>query len=134
MEKKEISNTVQNWNALSAWLTVPKSDEDLDRLIACADTLIDEIGNDETHILNGMLETVGLLIEEYEKRNIPQPAGDPIACLKYLMAEHGLKQKDLTEIGSPGVISDVMNGRRQLNKRQIAELSKRFGCSTDVFM
>jgi HTH-type transcriptional regulator/antitoxin HigA len=50
------------------------------------------------------------------------------------MEEYGLKQKDLTEIGSPGVISEVMSGKRELNKRQINALSARFQCSPAVFM
>jgi len=50
------------------------------------------------------------------------------------MQEYGLKQKDLTELGSPGVISEILSGKRELNKRQIKALSKRFGCSPAVFI
>jgi len=50
-----------------------------------------------------------------------------------LMKRHGFKQKDLVEVGSPGVISEVLNGKRKLNKRQIEGLSKRFNCSPAAF-
>ena len=53
---------------------------------------------------------------------------------KYLMKEHGFRQKDLTEIGSPGVISEVLSGKRELNRRQIKALSERFGCSPAIFI
>ena len=65
---------------------------------------------------------------------ISEPEGDPIDCLKYLMEEHGLKQKDMKEIGSPGVVSEVLNRKRTLNARHIKALSNRFNCSTAVFM
>jgi len=54
--------------------------------------------------------------------------------LRYLMDEHGLRQSDLSEIGSQGVVSDVLHGKRQLNARQIRALAKRFGVSPAVFL
>ena len=39
------------------------------------------------------------------------------------MEEHGLKLSDLHEIGSQGVISEILSGKRQLNVRQIKLLS-----------
>lgn len=51
------------------------------------------------------------------------------------MEEHGLKQKDLVaEIGSKGVVSEILNRKRPLNTRHIKALSDRFGCSPAVFM
>ena len=73
----------------------------------------------ENHPLMRLLDIVGTLISEYELSNIPEPAGTPAGCLKYFMQEYGLKQKDLTELGSPGVISEILSGKWELNKRQI---------------
>ncbi len=106
----------------------------IDSLIKYADDLMDQAGGDENHPLTGLLDIVGTLIADYEAAHIPEPAGTPLGCLKYLMEEHGLKQKDLTELGSPGVISEILSGKRELNKRQIKALSKRFGCSPAVFI
>jgi HTH-type transcriptional regulator/antitoxin HigA len=50
------------------------------------------------------------------------------------MEEHGLTQADLSEIGSQGVVSEILHGKRELNTRQIKELSKRFGVSPAVFL
>lgn len=48
------------------------------------------------------------------------------------MEEHGLKQSDLTEIGSQGIVSEILRGKRALNVRQIWLLAKRFGISPAV--
>jgi HTH-type transcriptional regulator/antitoxin HigA len=48
------------------------------------------------------------------------------------MAEHGLRQLDFADIGSQGVISELLAGKRELNTRQIRILAKRFGVSPAV--
>ncbi|MGH8506460.1 MAG: helix-turn-helix domain-containing protein, partial [Stenotrophobium sp.] len=48
--------------------------------------------------------------------------------------EHGLRQADLAEIGSQGVVSEALTGKRELNTRQIKQLAKRFGVSPAVFV
>jgi len=47
-----------------------------------------------------------------------------------LAAEGG----DLPEIGSQGVVSEILAGRRMLNTRQIAALVARFNTSADMFI
>ncbi len=121
---------IRNWSEIATHLSKPKNDQDLDRLIELSDYLMDHMSEK----LEGLLDYVGLLIEEYESKNIPEPEGDPIEALQLLMKEHGLRQKDLVEIGSPGVISEVLNRKRELNKRQIIALSERFHCSPAVFL
>ena len=55
-------------------------------------------------------------------------------ALKYLMEQRGLKQTDLSEIGSQGVVSEILTGKRELNIRQVRALSKRFGVSAATFV
>jgi HTH-type transcriptional regulator/antitoxin HigA len=43
--------------------------------------------------------------------------------LKPLMAGQGLKQADLSDIGSQGIVLKIISGNRQLNTRQIKRLS-----------
>ena len=50
------------------------------------------------------------------------------------MEEHGLKQSDLLELGSQGVVSEILSGKRQLNIRQVKLLAKRFKVSPAVFV
>ncbi len=80
------------------------------------------------------METIGSLIETYEFQNYPDIEGYPINALKTLMEEHGLKQSDLPEIGSQGVVSEIISGKRQLNVRQLKLLSERFKVSPVVFV
>ena len=46
----------------------------------------------------------------------------------------GLRQSDLPEIGSQGVVSEVLSGKRDLNARQIRALSERFGVGPAAFL
>jgi len=50
------------------------------------------------------------------------------------MQEHGIRQSDLPEIGSQGVVSEIISGKRQLNIRQIKALGKRFNVAPAVFV
>jgi HTH-type transcriptional regulator/antitoxin HigA len=74
------------------------------------------------------------LIKDYEDRNLPEPEGDPIGCLKYLMEEHHLNHSDLRELGSQSEVVEILNGEKQLNIQQIRELSKRFNFSPAVLI
>ncbi len=58
----------------------------------------------------------------------------PLDTLKYLMEEHNLKQSDLTEIGSQGVVSEILAGKRTLNIEQIKKISYKFNVSPLVFI
>lgn len=51
-----------------------------------------------------------------------------------IMDEHGLTQSELKEVGSQGVVSEILSGKRELNVRQIRALAKRFGVSPAVFV
>ena len=130
----EFKKITEIWPSISMILHSPSNKEDLNQLVELCDYLIDQTGGDEKHPLMGLVDIVGTLIEDFEKKNIPEPEGDAIGCLKYLMQEHGLKQKDLVELGSPGVISEILSGKRDLNKRQIKALSERFNCSPAIFI
>ncbi|CAG0940149.1 partial Antitoxin HigA, partial [Candidatus Brocadiaceae bacterium] len=95
--------------------------------------LLDEVGDNEQHPLYSLLDTMGTLISCYEQEHCTIPDASPQDVLAYLMQEHGLKQSDLSEIGSQGVVSEILNGKRQLNKRQIVALAERFAVSPEVF-
>ena len=96
--------------------------------------LLDEVGTDENHPLYGLLDTLGTLIEAYETEFEPLPPVSGADMLQYLMEEHDLRQADLPEIGSQGVVSEILNGKRELNVRQIRALAKRFEVSPAVFI
>lgn len=95
--------------------------------------LLDEVGTDESHPLYELLDTLGTLIHAYEDEHETVPEASGIDALNYLMDEHGLKQSDLPEVGSQGVVSEILAGKRQLNVRQIKLLSQKFHVSPAVF-
>ena len=130
----ELKKIAKVWPDIQPIFSVPHNEKDYNKLVNLLDSLIDEVRNDENHPLTSLLETIGSLIETYESQYINEIEGDPIDALNALMEEHGLKQLDLSEIGSQGVVSEILSGKRQLNVRQIKILSKRFKVSPAVFI
>ena len=45
-----------------------------------------------------------------------------------------LATSDLSEVGSQGVVSEILNGKRELNVRQIRFLAEKFKVSSAVFV
>ena len=130
----QLKEIVKVWPEIQPIFSVPHNKKDYDRLVNLLDSLVDEIGNNETHPLTSLMETIGTLIETYESQYIKEKENNPIDVLKVLMADHGLNQADMFEIGSQGVISEILSSKRQLNVRQIKILSKRFNVSPSVFV
>ena len=130
----QLEKIAKIWPGIQNIFSVPHNQKEYNRLVNILDGLIDEVGENESHSLASLMETLGSLIESYEAQNIPVIEGSPSAALKTLMEEHDLKQSDLPEIGSQGVISEILSGKRQFNVRQIKLLSKRFKVSPAVFM
>jgi HTH-type transcriptional regulator/antitoxin HigA len=50
------------------------------------------------------------------------------------MEAQGLTQSEVPEIGSQGVVSEILSSERELNIRQIRRLAKRLGISPAVFI
>ena len=134
MQQYNLNQLMPQWQQLSPLLSVPHTEEEYDHLVVFLDQLVDEVGNDEGHPLASLMETVGTLIEAYDHQHYPFSGGSPLEALKYLMKEQGLTQSDLPEIGSQGVVSEVLAGKRQLNTRQIQALSQRFQVSPATFL
>ena len=96
--------------------------------------LLDAGAGDEYHPLADLVATLGELIGDYEDAHRLPEGSDPVGVLRFLMQQHGLTQSGLPEIGSQGVVSEVLSGRRALNVRQIDALARRFAVSPAVFM
>ncbi|NKE72408.1 helix-turn-helix domain-containing protein [Candidatus Manganitrophus noduliformans] len=115
-------------------LGVLHSEEEYKNAVAVLDEIIDEIGQNENHPLAEMAEALALFIHSYEEAHFSLPESFGPEILKNLMEEHRLKQSDLPEIGSQGVVSEILSGKRELNVRQIAKLAERFGVSPAAFI
>jgi HTH-type transcriptional regulator/antitoxin HigA len=80
------------------------------------------------------IELLTVLIERYEEENYALPDASPAEVLRFLLSQHGLKQRDIAaELGGESVVSEVLSGRRRLNASHIEQLSKRFNVSPAVF-
>ena len=81
-----------------------------------------------------LAELLTLLIEDFEERQYQLPQTKPLDVLNFLMDQHGLRQKDLVDVfGTPSIVSEVLNGKRELNKEHIKRLSERFRVSPELF-
>ncbi|TGN19094.1 helix-turn-helix domain-containing protein [Leptospira idonii] len=130
----EIEKVKNVWSDVKDILSVPHTEKQYKKLLKILDLLIDEIGNNEKHPLAPLMETIGNLIEEYENDHFIQPNAEPLQVLRFLMDEHNFTQKDLSELGSQGVVSEILSGKRELNVRQIKALAEKFKVSPSVFI
>ena len=81
-----------------------------------------------------LAELLTLLIEDFEERQYQLPQTNPLDVLTFLMDQHGLRQKDLVDVfGTPSIVSEVLSGKRELNKEHIKRLSERFHVSPELF-
>jgi HTH-type transcriptional regulator / antitoxin HigA len=79
-------------------------------------------------------ELLVTLIEAYEEEHFDIADAAPVDVLRSLMEANHLRQKDLAPVfGSESIVSEVLNGKRELNRTQIEKLSRRFGISPAVF-
>lgn len=122
-----------HWATLRPLLTI-HNEREYDLAVKRLKGLLDEIGTNTRHPLYELLDTLGTLIHVYEEKHYPIPECDGASMLRFLMEEHGLTQSDLPEIGSQGVVSEILNGKRELNVRQIRSLAQRFHVSPGVFI
>jgi len=105
------------------------------RRVAIMDELLDRIGANESHRLMPLLDLVTKEVEAYEAKHQVLPEAAPAQVLAYLMEEHGLKQTDLAEeLGGQSIVSSILNGKRELNTRQVKALASRFNVSPAVFL
>ncbi|WP_310453000.1 type II toxin-antitoxin system HigA family antitoxin [Sulfuritalea sp.] len=132
----QVKHLLPAWEAFrSATNIAPIRDaEHYQRMVSMLEALLDAAGGNENHPAMGLVDIVGDLIEDYEAENHPLPDVTGVQALKFLMEQHGLKQTDLSEIGSQGVVSEILAGKRDLNVRQIRVLSERFGVSPATFV
>jgi HTH-type transcriptional regulator/antitoxin HigA len=75
-----------------------------------------------------------LLIEDFEEKHYALKATGAVDVLTELMQANDLRQKDLVAVfGTPSIVSEVLNGKRNLTAEHIRRLSKRFHVSPEVF-
>jgi HTH-type transcriptional regulator/antitoxin HigA len=122
-----------HWLNIAPLLTI-RNEREYNAAVKRLNGLLDEIGENEKHPLYGLLDTLGALIHAYEEEHYPIPEASGADVLRYLMEEHGLMQSDLPEVGSQGVVSEILSGKRELNVRQVRALAEKFKVSSAAFV
>lgn len=109
-----------------------ETEEEYDRLLAVAERLTFAKNlTPEERILYKLLVT---LIEVYETENYPIES-EPHEILQHIMESSGTRQADLVGIiGSSGVVSEVVNGKRAISKAQAKALGDYFKISPSLFI
>ncbi len=103
------------------------------RYLARAEDLLDKKSRSAAE--NRYLGLLSVLIERCEEERDPILPPDPLEALKELMAANGMSQAALaTLLGSSGIASEVLPGKRSLSKTHIRKLSEAFSVSTELFV
>ena len=134
MKNHALKNAIEHWGYIAPLIAYPKNDKDFEVLASRLDELLEIVGNNEKHPLIGLVDIISNVISSYEEAHFQSPMGKGVDALRFLMDSHGLHQADLSEIASQGVLSEILNGKRALNLRQIKLLAARFNVDSSTFI
>jgi HTH-type transcriptional regulator / antitoxin HigA len=67
-----IQQVTTVWPSLSGVVYVPHTNQEYRETVDLLDSLIDQVGEDETHPFASLMEVLGVLIEKYEDDHIPE--------------------------------------------------------------
>ena len=131
-----LKEVTQHYIALCSQIPLKpiRNKKEYDRAVAALNSLLDAGVANEGHPLADLLAILGELIGAYENKHLVRKQATPAGVLRFLMDQHGLTQADLSEVGSQGVVSEILSGKRALNVRQIRALAERFAVSPTVFI
>ena len=111
---------------------VIETEEEYDRALAIAEKLT--FTKNRTLEEKALHKLVVTLIETYETENYPMEESAPHEILQHLMESSQTRQADLVGvIGSSGVVSEVVNGKRTISKAQAKALSEYYRVSPSLF-
>lgn len=135
LQKNSILNTaIKHWKYIAPIVHEPRNQSDYDQLSILLDNLLAIVGENESHELIGLIDVISHMISIYDEQEdfIEHTSG--VDALKFLMAQHQLRQVDLSDIASQGVLSEILNGKRKLNLNQIKKLADKFNVSIKTFI
>lgn len=112
---------------------VIETEEEYDRALAIAERLT--FTKNRTPEEQALYKLLVLLIETYEAETYPMEQSAPHKILQHLMEASGTRQADLVGlIGTSGVVSEVVNGKRTISKAQAKALGNYFKVSPSLFI
>ncbi|MGG2022002.1 transcriptional regulator [Pseudomonas sp. S8] len=129
-----IKTVAEHWEFVSPLLRKPKNEEDYDALVQAVGEILEITGDDGSHPLASLVDIISDWIGEWDRAHHPMAEASGEEVLGYLMREHGLTQSDLPGVGTQSVVSEILNGKRKLNLRQVRWLADYFKVPVDVFI
>jgi HTH-type transcriptional regulator/antitoxin HigA len=132
-----VQKIARHYRALNAAIPLHpiRTKADYARAVTALNAMLDAGAADESHPLADLAATLGELIGDYDDKHHSLPADlNGIDMVRFLMQQHNLMQSDLGELGSQGVVSELLSGKRDLNVRQIKLLSERFKLPAAAFI
>ena len=110
-----------------------RSDADLDAAVEVVDELIDR--DNLTPAEQDYLDVLSDLVEAYENEAVPMKTVGDADMLRFLIEQRGVTQTELAKQSRivESTISEVLAGKRKLNRTQIGKLAKFFHVEPGVF-
>jgi len=134
-----MSNPAINETAYGKLLrkTLPRpirTEKNNERYLQVVEHLMD-LGERMTPEQRELLDLLVVLIERFETERYSLSEASPVEVLRELMEARGMRFAGLaTLIGSKGVASEILNGKRGLSKTNIRRLAEYFRVSPEVFL
>ena len=69
---RDVQQVKRVWPTVKDVVYYPHTESEYNRLVTLLDSLIDEIGENESHPLASLMEVIGVLIEKYEDEHVPE--------------------------------------------------------------
>lgn len=111
-----------------------RTEKDNERYLQVVGHLMD-LGERMTPEQRELMDLLVTLIERFEAERYSLSAVSPVEVLRELMEARGMKLAGLAAlIGSKGVASEILSGKRGLSKTNIRRLAEHFHVSPEVFL
>ncbi|MBI4357544.1 MAG: transcriptional regulator [Gammaproteobacteria bacterium] len=136
-----IKMTYQKFAKIAEPYICIKNEKQHKKVLAFIEELLQDAHDDDHDPINGLIELISHAITHYEEgleelkhfeKGATKGPAD-LAMLRLLIDQHGLGVSDFPEIGDKSLISKILSTERNLTKRHIQKLSKRFKVSPALF-
>ncbi len=113
---------------------VIETEDEYERILNKLETLLRR-GGDRSVEERELSKLLTALVEGFEERNYLLQKATPLEALQELMSARDMKQVDLIPLfGSKGIVSEVINGKRELSKTHIRAVAAFFNVSPELFI
>jgi HTH-type transcriptional regulator / antitoxin HigA len=110
-----------------------ESEAEYDRTLALVEQLT--FTQNRTPEQTALHKLLTILVEAYEAQHYPISESSPSEILRHIMEASGTRQDDLVGIiGSSDVVSEIVNGKRAIDRAQAEIFAEMFKVSPSLFI